>query len=44
MDDEIVKLKAEIFDLQVTYCETKKKLDEKLKQLNILIAQKNAKP
>ena len=49
MTDEIVRLKAEIFDLQVEYCEAKKRtelvrntIDEKLKHLNNLV-DKNAK-
>lgn len=34
---QIVKLKAEIFDLQVQMGETKQKLEEKIRQLNSIL-------
>lgn len=41
--DEITKLKAEIFDLQVEYGVVRAKIDEKLQYLNHLMTeQKNA--
>ena len=36
MSDEIIKLKAEIFDLQIKYGLIRKEIEEKLKELNEL--------
>lgn len=42
MNDEIVKLKAEIFDLQVEDAALRAKIQDKLNQLNILNQKNNA--
>ena len=37
--DEIIKLKAEIFDLQLEFNRVRQKIEDKIKKLNVIVKQ-----